>query len=494
MKIALVWPLGFDTNYVLPIALGYLKSNLDNEKHEVKIVDCALNNWSSESKEFKQIMNEFQPDVVGVSCWSINYREVVELANNLKAENQDVITICGGCHATAYPESLLNNDFDFVFRGEAELSFPFFLEEVQKEKPDWSRVKGLSYLQEGQLVDNPVDKPQELDVIKTPNYDDVNLETYFKKGYRLDSGNLRHAPIWTTRGCPYTCEFCSTYLLNGYSIRKHSMDYVIDWVKHLYYDKNIRQVNIIDDNFTFHIEYAKEFCNRIIELNLKGLTLFTPNEIRVQKTDEELLRLMKKAGWNSVSIAPESGSFRVLKLMSKGLNPDMIPQKVELIKKVGLKVQGTFIIGYPGETKEDLDMTIKFIRKCKFNFFFLNTFQPLPATKIYDKLVEEGKIKKGVLPQDFSSGKAVYVGEELKDVNFALLRLREYAYLALTNPLNIPYMIKFGGLGMIANKIISNITNVFKSKPVFNHVEEDADDKSKTFKTVEREKNIVLVD
>ena len=95
------------------------------------------------------------------------------------------------------------------------------------------------------------------------------------------------------------------------------MDYVIDWVKHLYFDKNIRQVNIIDDNFTFHIDYAKEFCNRIIELNLKGLTLFTPNEIRVQKTDEELLRLMKKAGAPQtrqiVSLARSGASMRSMR-------------------------------------------------------------------------------------------------------------------------------------------------------------------------------------
>lgn len=469
MKIALVWPQGFDPNYILPLSLSYLKSNLDNNKHEVKIIDCSLNQLSGDSNEFKKIISDFNPDVVGITCWSINYREVVKISKMLKLINENIISVVGGCHASAYPESLLKN-VDFVFIGEAELSFPLFLDELEKDRPNFSSIKGLCYLKEGEVIKNETDRPQNLDVIKRPDYDAINLEAYLKKGYRLDSGDIRNAPIWTTRGCPYNCQFCSTFLLNGKIIRKHSMDYIIDWVKYLYYQKNIRQINIIDDNFTFYIDFAKEFCRKIINLNLKDLRLFTPNEIRVQRTDEELLRLMKKAGWDSVSIAPESGSLRTLKLMQKGLDPSIIPEKVKLIKKVGLKVQGTFIVGYPGETKEDIRKTIKFIRKCRFNFFYLNTFQPLPATKVYDQLVEEGKIKKGLLPQDFSSGKAVYVPEELKDVNFAMLRLKEYAYLALTNPLNIPYMFKFGGSKMAVNKIISNIRNSFKPEPLKNIV------------------------
>ncbi len=88
---------------------------------------------------------------------------------------------------------------------------------------------------------------------------------------------------------------------------------MVSLVRHLYDEKNIRQINIIDDNFTFHTEYAKEFCRAIIALNLQDLRFSTPNGIRVQRTDKELLHLMREAGWRSLIIAPESGSRKVLK-------------------------------------------------------------------------------------------------------------------------------------------------------------------------------------
>ncbi len=103
---------------------------------------------------------------------------------------------------------------------------------------------------------------------------------------------------------------------------------MVRWVKYLYDKKNIRQLNIIDDNFTYHIKYAKEFCRRMIELDLPNLRFCTPNGIRQEKTDFELLTLMKKAGWDYVFIAPESGSMKTLQRMQKDLDPKTIPQKV----------------------------------------------------------------------------------------------------------------------------------------------------------------------
>jgi anaerobic magnesium-protoporphyrin IX monomethyl ester cyclase len=461
MKIALIWPHGFDPNYILPLSLGYLKSNVNNDDHEIKIIDCALHNLKGNSQTLIKIISNFQPDIVGISCWSTNYNEVCKTLKTIRLFDEKIVRVVGGCHATAYPESLIEHT-DFVFRGESEFSFPAFLEEFKKKSPNWKNIKGLCYLdKKGNIVKNDLERETDLDKIKLLDYDAINLNLYLKKNYRLDSGNRRSAPIWGSRGCPYNCQFCSTYLLNGKVIRMHSVDYLIKAVKYLYFKKNIRQVNLIDDNFTFHIDRAKEFCRRIINLNLTDLRLFTPNEIRVQKTDKELLKLMKKAGWESVSIAPESGSLRTLKNMKKGLNPKIIPQKVREIKKAGLKVQGTFIIGYPGETKKDIKETIKLIRKCKFNFFFLNTFQPLPATPIYQKLIDSGKIKSGFLPKNFSSGRATYVTEDLKNLNFSWLRLKEYTYLAITNPLNIPYMFKFAGIKMSLNKIILNLKASF---------------------------------
>ena len=235
----------------------------------------------------------------------------------------------------------------------------------------------------------------------------------------------------------------------------------MELIKHLYGEKNIRQINIIDDNFTFHTEYAKEFCRAVIALNLKDLHFNTPNGIRVQRTDRELLNLMKEAGWRSLIIAPESGSRRVLKKMQKDLNPDIIPGKVNEIRKAGLKCSGFFIIGHPDETLEDIEATVQLIKKCRFNFFFLNNFQPLPGTLLYDELVLKGEIEDGLMPGNFSDGVRAYTPAALKDVNFPKLVLMLYINLALREPLNIPYMITQVNPRMIVEKVFTNLKQMF---------------------------------
>src|SRR3989338_85673 len=464
MKIALLWPKGFDVKYVMPISFGYLKSNIDQSKHEVRIFDCALKNIDAHSQKLRETLEWFQPDVVGVSCWAPTYEEAMRILEVAKSINKKVVTVMGGAHASSYPDAIMKRkEVDFVFRGEAELSFPVFLEELQKENPDFSKVKGLVYrssAEENKFLKNEMERERDLDTIQIPDYDAMELEKYIESWYRFNTVHKHNAPVWITRGCPYRCGFCSAPLQNGKVIRTHSIEYMTKWVKYLYYEKGIRQINIIDDNFTFHLEYAKEFCKTFIDVNLQGLHFGTPNGIRIQRTDPELLQLMVKAGWENLIVAPESGSLKTLQRMRKDLDPSIIPQKVKEIKDAGLKVHGFFIIGYPGETQEDLQKTVALVRKCKFNFFFLNNFQPLPGTPIYDELVRDGEIKDGTLPKNYSGGERVYMPKELQDFNFPRFVLKEYVHLALTNPLNVPYMFKLINPKMVLQKIRSNIRNM----------------------------------
>ncbi len=458
MKIVLIWPKGFDTNYVLPLALGYLKSNLDQNKHEVKIIDCSLRKLDSDSPILRQEIIDYNPDMAGISCWATTYYEAVKIMGVVKSINKDIITVIGGVHATTYPARTMEHpEIDFLFRGESELSFPVFLNEIVRENPKYENVLGLTYRSAGSLVKNPMERRDDIDVIKWPDYDAVDLEGYIQSGYRLHTTIKRNAPIWVTRGCPYRCTFCTAPLQNGKRVRIHSVEYMVKLVNHLYFEKNIRQINIIDDNFTFNTEYAKEFCRAIIGLKLKDLRFNTPNGIRVQRTDKELLNLMREAGWRSLIIAPESGSKKILKKMQKDLNPDIVPEKVKEIREAGLKCSGFFIIGYPEEEIEDIEATVDLIKKCRFNFFFLNNFQPLPGTPLYDELVRRGEIEDGLLPKNFSDGVRVYTPSGLRNVNFPKLVLKLYLNLAFREPLNIPYMITQVNPRMIAEKVWLNL-------------------------------------
>ncbi len=468
LNIAMVWPKGFEFDQVMPLPLGYLKSNIDNERYDAKIFDCVLRDEDSKSVQLRSDLKEFNPDIVCVSCYSHTYEEALRILRLAKSINPRITTVIGGVHVTAYPDKTMENDtVDFLFRGEAELSFSVFLEELCKEKPDWSRVKGLTYREDSEgYVQNDMDGENCLDKIKIPDYEAIDLDAYISKGYRLNSPkDKRNAPVWFTRGCPYRCQYCSAPMLNGKKVRVHTVEYMVEWVKYLYYRKNIRWISILDDNFTFHVKYAKEFCRAMIDLDLKDLCFGTPNGIRMERGDSELWSLMRQAGWRSVVIAPESGSEHTLGLMKKDLDLEALPRIVKDIRSSGLKVHAFFIVGYPGETLDDINQTAEIIRKIKFNWVGIHAFQPLPGTPIFDDLVKASELSDKFLPRNVLNGKIVYKAKELRDFNLAKFSLKVYSRMMLADPSNIPYILTCFGLRFLSRKFLVHVKEaVFLSK------------------------------
>lgn len=463
LRVALVWPKGFDVRYVMPLSLGYLKSNCESDEVEIRIINNALDDRLATSPEFAELLRDFAPDVVGSSCWAPTYHEALRVLSIAKELNPKVVTVIGGAQASSYAKQVLAlPQVDYVFRGEADLSFRVFLDELRSTEPDFSKVLGLAYVKAGEPVYNDMEREPNIDVIRIPDYDAMNLSGYHAKGYRWNTPVKNNAPIWVTRGCPYRCTFCAAPSLNGKAIRKHSISYILDWVDRLYRERGVRWFNIVDDNFTFDKDYAKEFCRAIIAKGYKDIGFGTPNGIRMQKGDPELWQLMRQAGWQTLIVAPESGSARTLEIMKKDLDLSIVPRVVKEIRAAGLRVQAFFILGYPGETMADIEESSKLIARCRFNFVFLNNFQPLPGTPIYDTLVEQGEIPDGLMPSNYSDGSRPYTPPALRDFNFPKFVLKTYLRMALREPLNLPYMISLFSVGMIAKKLFSNFVASFR--------------------------------
>jgi len=466
-RVLLIEPRGNIQYYVLPLALGILKSNIP-DYHTVKILDCSYKNINANSLEFKREIETFKPQVVGVSCSLQTYPEGIAAVQIVKSMDPKIITVMGGAHPSIFSDMIMTNtSVDFLFRGEGELSFPVFLN-ILDGQAALSSVDGLVYRQNGKIVKNAVNMEAELDKIKIPDYDAVGLNNYIEKGYNYGGMYGRTSPLWLTRGCPYACTFCSGSHVNGRKIRSHSLQYVVDWINHLYNNFDIRQFAIIDDNFTFYNDYAKEFCRILINLINKNhfkekIYFATPNGVRLDKLDTELLSLMKEAGWQDLTIAPESGSRKTLKRMGKRMNPDMVPEVVNNIKKAGLNVRGNFMICYPGETKEDIKETIQLIRKSRFDFFQIMRFMPIPGTPIYNDLVREEEIPPDYMPPHFYTlifglGKKeqhkLYSPKDLKNLNTFVLYLRELILLVLRNPHSIIFFCKYYGIMNVLKKLL----------------------------------------
>jgi len=180
--------------------------------------------------------------------------------------------------------------------------------------------------------------------------------------------------------------------LSGKKLRHHSKEYVLKNISLLYHTYGIREIHIVDDNFTQDIEYAKMIVRAIIGLKL-DISIAMPNGIRMDYLDDELLVLLKEAGLYLVSIAVESGNNEILKDMKKGTKVHKVHRDVNLIKKHGFDIAAFFILGYPGETMETIKDTIALSLKLpllRANYF---TYLPLPGTESYHKLEETGEIK-----------------------------------------------------------------------------------------------------
>jgi radical SAM superfamily enzyme YgiQ (UPF0313 family) len=466
-RILLIEPSGNLPYYILPLSLAYLKSNTPN-RHLVKILDCSSDGVAADSQSFKNSIRDFDPDIVGISASMQTYEEAILAAKTIKSISSDIVTVMGGSHPSIFAEQVMqDNTVDYVFRGEAELAFPIFVDKLSSDK-DFSSIKGLVYRKNGDIIKNEINLEEDLDKIVIPDYESIRIKEYIENGYSYGGLYGKSAPIWITRGCPYACSFCSASQINGKKIRHHSIRYAVDWIDHLYQNFGIRQFAIVDDNFTFFNEYVKDFCRTIIDLikerHFKEKIFFaTPNGIRIDRVDDEMLGLMREAGWRSITVAPESGSRKTLKRMRKDLDPDTVPGMIERIKAAKMDVRAFFLVGYPGETADDIEQTVRLIRRCKIDGLILGRFLPIPGTPIFNELVRDKEIPPDYMPPSIfrflmpignKLPYKIYTPKGLRSLDSLWIFIRESVFLAFRNPHSIVFYSRYYGIMGLIKKLL----------------------------------------
>lgn len=412
MKVALLWPHNqhaLDIPETIPLGLGYLLANLDPDRHPASLIDATLDRLAPSSPEFEERLRREAPDIVGVSFWSSNAHSVYESCRSIRRVLPGTKIIFGGPHATSYGKfEVESGNADFVIAGDAEFSFPELLDALE-DGSDLDQISGLVWRDAQKNIHcNELHYVDELDSLGRVDYGLLRLDDYHQLGYGyrgkavLNDG-LKSAMMMATRGCPYRCTFCSAPFISGRPLRTHSPAHVADVIEDLYRNHAVRLVSLGDDQFTLNIAYATQVCEEIIARNLAGLVMVTPNGIRMQSNiAPEFLRLMLRAGWQELTIAPESGSPHTLEIMQKDLDLSVVKPFVELCHAEGIKLKANFIIGYPGETRADIEMTARFIEDNDFDNISLCFFQPLPGTPIFDELVSSGEIPRDFVPARYS--------------------------------------------------------------------------------------------
>ncbi len=393
MKVLLVKPYNLSDHIQPSLGLGYLAESCRNKGHDVSILDCIKKGIKVDA--LIRIIEDIKPDVVGFQCYTFDLKFIKETLEGCKNLKKGIITVLGGPHPSAAPEESFEyfGDFlDFIFVGEAEKGLPLLLDRLRKSSPyDFLDIPGLGWKENGRVRINPQIFVEDLDSLGMPAWDLIRPEEYPECQHGAVFQKFPIAPIMVTRGCPFSCTFCAGNIVGGKKIRKHSIDFMLNQIKYLYDNHGIREFHIIDDNFTFDKNYVKAFLRRLIDLNL-DISWATPNGVRIDCLDEEMLVLMKKSGLYLVSLGIESGSDRILKLMKKSTTTDKIRKGIDMIRRVNIDVAGFFIVGFPGEKEEDIKETIRFsleLDLIRANYF---TYLPFPGTSSYQELALEGKL------------------------------------------------------------------------------------------------------
>lgn len=388
--------------HFFPYTFGLLNSVL-KKRYEVRILDANKDNLSVE--QFKEKIKEYNPDILGVSCLSLQYADDLEkMVYGAKEACPNTKIVLGGIYITLLPKEAMSiKAIDYGIMGEGEFRFPMLLKELEKENPDLTKIEGLVYRNNKSLVVQEVKSYiQDLDKLPLPEYDNMDFYEYANTSNKYTPFILpRRYPYALTissRGCPFNCIFCTSKLINGPRIRYRSAESILKEIDYLVNKYGIKELIFLDDNIYLDKKRAKKFFEGLIERNY-DLEWKSANAA-VYALDFEMLELMKKSKCYQIFLAFESGSIKGLMRLKKPM-PHKIYNNAEPItekaRSLGFDVGGFFIIGTPGETWEEIRQTIKFAEELNLDHTSFSIATPLPKTELYEMAKRDN-----LLPEDFS--------------------------------------------------------------------------------------------
>lgn len=403
-------------NVFPPIAMASVAAVLEKTQ-DVSIIDSPTEGWNNllEMDETKyrvglsnetiaQRLSDWNPNVVIIeipfSGWSIT---AFEVASIVKKVNIDITVILFGLHPSSRPEDCLKNSaVDFVVIGEPEVTISELIEALEKKKTDYEEINGLGFKKDGKTVlTSKRSYIENLDALPRPARHLLPMKVYtqaVKQNPLRGEINKPYTIVITSRGCPYNCVFCTHNIVWGKKWRPRSPKNVVDEVEHVIKTYGIKQIDFADDNMTFDVQRMEQICDLIIEKGLR-FEWFTPNGIRADTLNEVLLLKMKKSGCKKIRVAPESGVQRVVnKIANKNLDLKKVEEAIVTAKKVGIKVGVFFVMGLIGETKADIEETIRYaykLRSLGAESFVFSIAMPLYGTKFFEQAKAGGYIKEG---------------------------------------------------------------------------------------------------
>ena len=363
----------------IPLGLAYLSSVLEKEGHKVKIIDAPTLNY--DWKNLREETRGFKPDIVGITSTTSTIYDAYKVAELIKEYNSRIKVVIGGPHVSFTSDDTLKecSSIDIVVRGEGEETMKEIVNSFNRERLPLEEIRGINFRDNGKIVQTE-NRPfiENLDELPFPAYSLLPIDKY-------KVGKKQFANIITSRGCPFSCIFCSSSQLCGKRWRARSPENVIKELEVLKDDYNIQEVEVVDDTFTLNNKRAEKICDLIIK---KGFNISWSASSRVNTITQELANKMKRAGCHILYFGIESGSQKILNIIQKGITLTQSEKAVQIAKKANINTLGSFIIGIPGETKQTIKKTIKFVKKLSPSLAQFTICTPYPGTKLF-KIAKE---------------------------------------------------------------------------------------------------------
>jgi radical SAM superfamily enzyme YgiQ (UPF0313 family) len=388
-----------------------------------------------------QLLEEYNPSIVGITATTPVYNNAREIGKRIRRRFPMLSLGLGGVHATLLRKKILEEEsyFDWLVVGEGERTLVEVCNAVSLNK-NFTDIQGVIWKDGVSIIENsPRPLEHELDAIYPPARNILPPELY--KHYLPGRGYIQYASIFTSRGCPFQCVFCSQHTMHGRQMRWHSIDRVIEELKYIIHYMKINHVIIMDETMTLKKSRVIELCTAIKK---EGLQFTFEGWTHASTIDEELLRTMKEVGLIRLSFGIESGDPDILLKIKKGVSLEQIRNAYRLAAQVGIEVRGSAIIGHPFETKASVWRTLKFIRNLKeCQQIFLNVACPYPGTELY-QYASSGTGGMRLLSDDFAKytryGDPVIEVNDLSAKDLSRLQILGLLYFYLT-PRRIWYNI-----------------------------------------------------
>lgn len=362
----------------LSIGLAYLAAILEENGHELIVIDCPA--LEIDHEKLKAQIASIEPDLVGITSMTPTIQSALLSAQVTKQACPKSIVVLGGPHVTFMDKEVLNEEdsVDIVVRGEGEQTLLELAENFFNPKyPD--KITGITFRKNGQIIRTPNRKfIENLDQLPRPAYKYFPLEKYRLFGRKI-------LPIITSRGCPSQCSFCTTSRIFGKGFRARSPKNVVDELEWLRDVHKADAFSFYDDTFTLDLKRALKICE---EIKNRGIGLPWDCQTRVSQVSKEILTKMREANCQQVFFGVESGCQKILDAVKKGTSVEQNERAIKLAKDAGLFVAVSVMVGYPGETRDMLEQTINLITKTEPDDAYICIATPYPGTDLRN-LVED---------------------------------------------------------------------------------------------------------